>query len=151
MTITVRPATPYDASRVCRMLELAYHEQEGVYPKPDPAMTAEWVTSTIINGYVIVAEKAGRIIGSVALTNYQFPWSPRWYLSMDWVYVSTGFRKGGAFDALVKAVNAFADEKGAPIYAGVSSGKDAYMKDRMLQIKGYQYLGGQFLREPQGG
>jgi hypothetical protein len=132
------------------MLELAYHENEGLYPDPDPAMTAEWVTSTIINGFVIVAEKAGRIIGSVALTNYQFPWSPRWYLSMDWAYITRGFRGDGAFDALVKAASAFADERGAPIYAGVSSGKDSYMKDRLFQMKGYTYLGGQFLREPQG-
>jgi len=151
MTITIRPAKPYDASNICKMLEQAYTEQEGLYPEPSQAMVISWVTSTIINGYVLVAEKAGRIIGSTAVTDYQFPWSPRWFLSLDWAYVNTKFRRGGTFDGLMKPIHVLADEKDTPVYAGVSSGKDSLLKDKMLQMKGYQYLGGQFIREPQHG
>lgn len=147
MTVTIRQAKPYDASNICRLLEQAVNDHEGLYPEPDQHMAINWVVSVLTEGYVVVAEKSGRLIGSVALTNYRFPWSPKWYLYVDWIFVSRNFREGGVADALIRAMSAFADEKGAPIYAGVSSGKDPRLKDRLLKMKGYTYLGGQFIRE----
>jgi len=85
--------------------------------------------------------------GSVAVTDYCFPWSPKRYLYVDWMYVAKNFREGGVFDGLMKALHAFVDEREAPIFGGISSGRDARLKDRLLSMNGYHYLGGQFIRD----
>lgn len=144
--IIVKQAKPLDAVKIARLLYQAYDEQEGMYPEPNELMVLNWVTGLLNEGYVLIAEKENRVIGSVAVSNYRFPWSEKWYIYVDWLFISRSFREGGVFDALMKAVHAFADEKKAPIFGGVSSGKDARLKDRMMQMKGYHYLGGQFMR-----
>lgn len=144
--VTIRQAKPYDVSNLCRLLEQVWHDAEGEYPEPDQYRVINWVTSIINDGYVVVAEKSGRLVGTIALTNYQFPWSPKWYLYTDWMYVSKSFREGGVFDALLTAIHAYADERKAPIFGGIHSGKYPMLKDRLMQQRGYKYLGGQFLR-----
>ncbi len=149
MTVTIKQAKPYDVSNICRLLEQAVHDNEGLYPEPDQHMAIQWVTSILNEGYVVVAEKSGRLVGSVAVTNYRFPWSLKWYLYVDWMFVSRKFREGGVFDGLMTAIHAYADERKAPIYGGISSGRDARLKDRLMRMNHYQYLGGQFIRDLQ--
>ena len=145
--VTIRKGKPYDVSNICRLLEQANNDADGMYPDPEPHMVIQWVTSILNEGYVVVAEKSGRLIGSVAVTNYRFPWSPKWYLYVDWLFVSRNFRDGGVFDGLLTALHAYADERKAPIFGGISSGRDARLKDRLLKMRGYHYLGGQFIRD----
>lgn len=152
MTITVRRAKPFDASNLCRLLDQAYEDSGGgVYPEVDQRSMLAWVADVLSRGYVIVAEKSGRIVGSIALCDFQFPWNPRWYLSMEWFYVSPAFRENGTADALIKAAHAFADTGkpgGISILAGLTSAKHAAVKDRLMRMKGYTYMGGTFMRKP---
>jgi hypothetical protein len=71
---------------------------------------------------------------------------------LEWLYVQNKFRKGGAFEALLTATHAHADEVDAPIVAGVSAA-DArvILKDKMFQHHGYKYLGGDFIRSEASG
>jgi len=149
--ISIRVARAVDASNLYRLLE-EVHSESPQYPPVDPAMGLRWVTDTLCDGYVIVADLSGRLIGSLALTNYQFPWSRRWYLYLEWLAVYKRFRAEGAFDALMAAAHAYADELKAPILAGVSaSGKDVFIKDRLIQTRGYTYIGGSFIRSAANG
>lgn len=150
MTIKIRPAKPYDVANICRLLEQAYDDSGGIYPEVHAPSMLRWVTETLQSGYVVVAEKAGRIVGSMSLTDFQFPFSPRWYLTMDWFYVHRGFRENGTADALLSAAQAFADEGNMPIFAGLTSAKDAKLKDRLMRMKGYTYMGGTFMRLEHG-
>lgn len=143
--IKIRQAGPFDVSNLMRLLDQSI--KDNAYPDPDYHMALNWITSIINEGYVLVAEKSGRLIGTVAVTNFKFPWSQRWFLYVDWLYVSRAFREGGVFDAMMKALHAYADEKSAPIFGGVSSGTDARLKDRLMGMSGYQYVGGQFIRD----
>ena len=147
-TIKIRPAKPLDASNIARLLIEAHSESgPGAYPPVDHAIGIQWITRTLNEGYVIVADVSGRLVGTLALTNYHFPWSPKWYMYLEWLYVQKKFRKGGAFDALIKACHAYADENDAPIVAGISAAdKDVFLKDKAFQQHGYQYLGGDFIR-----
>jgi len=150
MTITVRRAKPYDVSNLCRLMDQAQQDSGGLYPDVDHGYMMNWCASTLAKGYVIVAEKSGRIIGSIALTDFQFPWNPRWYLSMEWFYVNPSFRENGTADALIKAAHAFADTGkpgGIGILAGLTSHKYAAAKDRLMRMKGYTYMGGTFMRK----
>ncbi len=144
--VKIRKAKPYDVSNLCRLLEQAVFDGEGFYPVPNEYLAINWVTSILNEGYVVVAEKAGRLIGTIAITNYHFPWSHKRYLYVDWMFVSKKFREGKVFSSLLAVIHDFADEENAPIFGGIQSGKDSQLKDRMMQMKGYHYLGGQFMR-----
>jgi len=151
--IKIRPAKPLDASNLARLLIEAHGESgPGAYPPVDHTVGIQWITRTLAEGYVLVADVSGRLVGTLALTNYQFPWSPRYYMYLEWLYVQKKFRKGGAFEALMTACHAHADELDAPIVAGISSAdKDVFLKDKSLQQHGYTYLGGDFIRSNQSG
>jgi predicted N-acetyltransferase YhbS len=150
-TVKIRPAKPLDASNIARLL-IECHDEGSAYPPVDHATGIQWITQTLIDGFVIVADVSGRLVGTLALTNYQFPWSPKWYMYLEWLYVQKKFRKGGAFEALIEATHAYADENDAPIVAGVSAAdKDVFLKDKMFELHGYQYIGGDFIRSESSG
>jgi predicted N-acetyltransferase YhbS len=150
-TIKIRPAKPLDTSNLVRLLTAA-HDEAGAYPPVDQAYGLNWITRTLTEGYVIVADVSGRLVGTLSLTNYQFPWSPKWYMYLEWLYVQRKFRKGGVFEALIQAAHAHADQMNAPILAGVSSADAKVMlKDKMFQQHGYQYIGGDFIRSEANG
>jgi len=150
-TIKIRPAKPLDASNIARLL-IECHGEGSAYPPVDQGIGIRWITRTLSEGYVLVADVSGRLVGTLALTNYQFPWSPKWYMYLEWLYVQKKFLKGGAFEALLTATHAHADEHDAPIVAGVSAA-DArvILKDKMFQHHGYKYLGGDFIRSEASG
>lgn len=145
--LKARPAQPIDTANLIRLLNEAYTDQGGVYPKADQHMLLAWVAEVLRTGYTVVIEKSGRIIGTLALIPFQYPWSPEWFLNMEWFYVQRRFRRNSAADALLLAAHAFADEKGASIVGGISSAKDATLKDRLMTMRGYTYTGGQFIRK----
>lgn len=151
MTITIRQAKPLDASNLTRLLTEA-HDEAGAYPPVDPNLGLKWITRTLTDGYVIVADVSGRLVGSLGITNYQFPWSHQWYMYLEWLYVQKKFRKAGAFIALMEACHAHADEHNAPLIAGISSAdKDVFLKDKAMQMQGYVYTGGDFIRSSRSG
>lgn len=145
-TIKIRQAKPLDTSNIARLL-IECHGEGSAYPPVDHPTGIRWITQTLTEGYVLVADVSGRLVGSLALTNYQFPWSPKWYMYLEWLYVQRKFRKGGAFEALITATHAYADEHGAPIVAGVNAADaSVFLKDKAFQQHGYQYMGGTFIR-----
>jgi hypothetical protein len=144
--VTIRQAKPLDTSNLVRLLTAA-HDEAGAYPPVDPAHGLNWITRTLTEGYVIVADVSGRLVGTLALTNYQFPWSPKWYLYLEWLFVQKKFRKGGSFEALIQACHAYADSHDAPLIAGVSSADTKVLfKDKLFKQHGYLYMGGDFIR-----
>jgi len=150
-TIKIRTAKPLDVSNLGRLL-IEAQDEAGAYPEFDQTMGLNWITRTLTSGYVLVADVSGRLVGTLALTNYQFPWSPQWYMYLEWLYVQKKFRKAGAFNALIEACHMHADEHDAPLFAGVSSAdKDVFLKDRAFQLQGYTYVGGDFIRSNASG
>jgi hypothetical protein len=149
--ISIRRVRPYDVSNIYRLLEEA-HVQTPEYPAADGFISLSWIASTLAEGYVIVADISGRLVGTLALTNYRPPWTTQWYMYLEWLYVQKKFRSYGVFDALMAAAHHYADEKKAPIWAGISAaGHDVFMKDRLLRMKGYTYIGGTFVRSASHG
>jgi GNAT superfamily N-acetyltransferase len=115
-------------------------------------MALNWITRTLTEGYVVVAEVSGRLVGTLALTNFQFPYSPQWYMQLEWLFVQKSFRSQGAFHALMKAAHAFVDERQAPLLAGVlAADADVMLKDKLFTLDGYEYMGGEFIRRARSG
>lgn len=152
-TIKIRPAKPLDVSNIARLLIEAHGEgNTSAYPPVDQTIGINWIARTLSEGYVLVADVSGRLVGTLALTNYQFPWSLKWYMYLEWLYVQKTYREGGAFEALLKATHAHVDEKDAPLLAGISSAdKDVLLKDKLFEQHGYTYLGGDFIRSEASG
>jgi len=82
-------------------------------------------------------------------------WSDDWVMQNDWTYVLKTWRDTDVADQLMKAVEAFADKsgnpatgKGLPIIIGMMTGRDTDLKDKLMERKGYQYGGGNFVRAP---
>jgi hypothetical protein len=140
-----------DSANLVRLLNEAYTDSGNVYPEIDQHRMLAWVTETLNTGYTVVIEKSGRLVGSLALTPFQFPWSREWFLNMEWFYVQRRFRRNASADALLLAAHGFADSKDASIVGGVSSAKDATLKDRLMTMRGYTYMGGNFIRKYDNG
>jgi predicted N-acetyltransferase YhbS len=149
-TVKIRRAKPLDASNLARLL-FAAHDEASAYPEVDQVYGLNWITQTLSNGFVIVADASGRVVGTLALTRFNFPWSPQVYLYLEWLFVQRKFRKGGAFEALIQAAHAFADEHKLPILAGVTSADaKVFLKDKLFKQHGYTYMGGDFVRSAHG-
>jgi hypothetical protein len=67
-------------------------------------------------------------------------------LDMEFLYIQPSFREAGLFDGLRKAVEGFADTVQLPLVFGITTGEQVATKDRMMQIAGWKYGGGNFLR-----
>ena len=152
--LKARPAKPTDAVNLFRLLTEAYTTDDGdVYPQIDEERMLRWITESLCHeyGYVVVIENIGRIVGSLALIPVQYRWSAEWFLNTEWFYVQRRYRKNASTLALLYAAHAFADEHGASIVSEVSSAKDATLKDRLMQTRGYVYMGGTFIRRSENG
>lgn len=144
-SIIIRPGRPTDAGNLVRLVSEAYTDKVSL-PEASPHRCLLWVTEVLTNGYVLVAEKSRRMVGSIAVSNYLFPWSEVPYIRVEWFCVNGKFRRGGTAEALVKALHLFADKNGAPIVAAVQSAEDTALYDRLAGMKGYTYTGGMFIR-----
>ncbi len=82
-------------------------------------------------------------------------WSEDWVMQNEWTYVLKTWRDTDVASQLLMAVEMFADTagnpatgKGLPIIIGMMTGRDTDLKDKLMERKGYQYGGGNFVRAP---
>lgn len=161
--IKIRRATGWDVVEVTRLLVRGALEQrkEIWYPKPsqNAARKVGHVLALIDQGLVIVAEQEvdARIVGAVGMAVCQDTWSDQWKLVNEWIYILPDFRDVGLDSQLLTAVEMFADDQvdpdtqeGLPVIMAMISGQDTELKDELMKRRGYQYGGGNFVREPTG-
>lgn len=153
VVLKCRQGTPFDMTNLMRLMEMAYQdgEQYETYAPVNNEKLMQWVQRVLITGHVFVVEKSGRLIGSISVTPFQFPWSDHWFMNIEWLYVVKKYRSSQVAEALFTALHRLADEQGAPITGAISSVADAEIKDRLMRMKGYTYLGGLFVRGAQHG
>jgi hypothetical protein len=148
--VVIRPGKATDAGNLVRLITEAYTDKVRPFPEANPHRCLLWVTEVLTSGYVLVAEKSRRMVGSIAVVNHRFPWSEVPFIRVEWFCVVGKFRRGATADGLVKALHLFADKNGAPITGTVHSVEDAALLDRLAKMKGYTYTGGAFIRAPAG-
>ena len=145
--IHIRKARPDDAVRVMKILREELAEADLNLPEPEDGPALIWIISVIAQGFVMVAEMSGRIVGSIGLSAQTFPWAPSaWFMGWSWFFVLKGFREGGTAVQLAKRMNALADEKGAKIVGTVMTAHQPELKDRLVKMLGFTYCGGYFAR-----
>ena len=159
--IKIRRATAWDVIEIAKLLLKGAMEQSETvwYPTPSKSHAKKIgsVLALIDKGLVVVAEQEvdGRIVAAVGMVITQADWSDDWQLMNEWIYILPEFRATDIFDNLMSAVEAWADDnrdpttgQGLAALMGVWTGDSAELKDQLMQRRGWQYAGGNFVRPP---
>ena len=159
--VKIRRATPWDVIKVAFLLKRAAKEQrEDIWYSTisiNETKQIFHILSLIDQGFVVVAETDNQkqIVAAMGMSIARDDWSDDWVMQNDWTYVLSTWRDTDVADQLIKAVERFADKsgdpatgKGLPIIIGMMTGRDTDLKDKLMERKGYQYGGGNFVRAP---
>ena len=147
-TIKVRRAEPKDIVNIAKLLKGGWRQQTLQFAPIDDACGYRWILSILEQGFVVVADLNGRIVGTASAEPYRPNWSRKWLMDMSFLYVLPSFRRDGIAEKLIQAVTNFADKHGAGLTFGIETMDKPLIKDRLLKIAGWTYAGGNFLRPP---
>jgi len=148
--IQVRRAQPKDIVNIAKLLQSGWNEQTVEYAPIDDVCGYRWILGILEEGFVVVADLDGRIVGTACANPYRPLWSLMWLIDVEFLYVLPSFRRDGIAESLMRAVEGFADKHKAALSFGLQTGDKPLVKDRMMQIAGWQYVGGNFLRAARG-
>lgn len=167
--IKIRRATAYDVVEIAKLLVHGNAEQrKDIWyqePTDDKTVQVAHVLALIDKGFVIVADmlvvvgeqETGQrgLIGAIGMAISKAVWSVDWCLCNEWTYILPDYRDGELYANMMTAVEDFADSKvhpdtgdGLPILMSNMSGRDTDTKDQLLERRGYQFGGGNFVRAP---
>jgi len=159
--VKIRRATPWDVIKIAHLLKRAAKEQgEDIWYSSlsiNETKQIFHILTIIDRGFVVIAETAEKkqIVAAMGMSLGRDSWSDDWVMQNEWTYVLKTWRDTDVADQLMKAVEMFADEsgdpatgKGLPIIIGMMTGRDTDLKDKLMERKGYQYGGGNFVRAP---
>jgi len=149
-TIQVRKAFPKDIVNICKLLTGGWKEQTVEYAPIDDLRGYSWMLGILEEGFVAVADLNGRIVGAACASPFLPPWSLQWMLDMEFLYIMPKFRGGDVSQGLIKAVEGFADKVKLPMVFSIQTGEKPLVKDRMMKMAGFTYVGGSYLRPYDG-
>ena len=141
----IREATIFDHTGILKCISEWFGESSIDYPSPTKKI-ANWVNGVITQGYCVVAEIEGQIVGTSGMSFVKFPWNDEvWIMNNEWLHVSKEYRKGGTAKKLMKMAMDFAKERKLPVTMGIINGVDTEKKKRFVQMLGWQHMGGNFI------
>jgi len=149
--LKIRAAHPLDNSNIVRLLKMAWEESRAVQVSRVNERKAQLYVAQILADErfcVRVAEISGRLVGSIALTPMQEPWSDDWFLVEEWFYVLPSFRARGTALHLLSEVEQMADQAGIPILYGVTAVQPQEIDHVFANRRGVTHMGGNFMRLP---
>lgn len=149
-TIKIRPARPDDVVNIVKLLRKGWREQVVEYAEIDDLRGYAWILGIIEEGFIAVADLSGRIVGAACASPFRPPWSLVWMADMEFLYVDPNFRDHGTTEGLLDAVTGWADKVNLSLTFTIQSGERVSTKDRMMQMAGWEYVGGNFLRPASG-
>jgi GNAT superfamily N-acetyltransferase len=148
--IKVRRAVPKDIVNIAKMLRGGWNEQTVEYAPIDDLRGFRWLLAIIEDGFIAVADLNGRIVGAACVSPFIPPWSTSWMLDMEFLYIMPTFRQVGVAQGLIQAVEGFADRVKLPMTFGIKTGEKPLVKDRLMEMAGFTYVGGNYLRPYDG-
>lgn len=147
--VIIRPACALDAVNIAKLIKHTLGADQGLLRVNDHKVV-QYVIQTIETSFVAVADMSGRLMGSLAMSPLQQPWSDDWFMSEAWFCVKPSVHTSDTAEQLLAAAEEFADSKRLPLFFRVPTDdapKLALISDR----HGFQVLGSHFLRGRQGG
>ena len=142
--VTIRPATALDAVNIAKLLKLTLGGHQDTLRVNDEK-TVKWVMSTLETAFVAVADMSGRIVGSIAMSPMQQPWSDDWFMGETWFAVKPSIHTRDTDERLLEKAEEFADWKRMPLFFKVPDG-DREKLDLLEQRHGYHFMGRSYYR-----
>ena len=159
--VKIRRATPWDVIKIAHLLKRAAKEQaEDIWYSSlsiNETKQIFHILTIIDRGFVVIAETAEQkqVVSAMGMSIVRDSRSDDWVMQNEGTNVLKTWRDTDVADQLMKAVEMFADDngdpatgKGLPIIIGMMTGRDTDLKDKLMERKGYQYGGGNFVRAP---
>jgi GNAT superfamily N-acetyltransferase len=128
--IAYRPATAMDSVNIVRLLKAQYDESAARFLAPfDEKHILRYITATLGNfdperngaAYCIVAEKDGRLLGSLALADIVLPWNPQFKVMAEcWFPVVPQYLAKGVGEKLRDYAYGMLDMAGKTAFFGTN-------------------------------
>lgn len=148
--IKVRRAEPKDIVNIAKLLKQGWNEPTVEFAPINDVCGYRWILGILEEGFAVVADLDGRIVGAALVSGYRPLWSLTWLMTVEALYILPSFRRDGIAESLITAVEGFADKHKAALTFGIQTAEKPLVKDRMMKIAGWQYVGGNFLRAARG-
>lgn len=148
--LMIRRAVPMDCVNIARALKASWEPSQAAVPaQVDDLRTVEYVTHTLKDAFVVVADLSGRLIGAMACSLMRERWSrpDDWFLADEFVIISPAWVTRGVLELLLTEVEKFSDDEDYPLMLGASL-LSAPLIPALNQRPGYSRLGAQSLRMP---
>lgn len=144
--IKIRKAVPEDMPALFPMLVRAFEEAPVKVPLPEKIPGMQWALRIMQAGVIYIAEADGIMVGSIGIEMKIFPWTANSPLLNDtWFYVTPEYRRTRVASHLLDKIKKHVHETKIPFFGGVNWGGDRVeLKDRLIQMHGFKYVGGNF-------
>lgn len=148
--VNIRPATALDASNLVRLLHAGWDEgAAAALGSFDEGRVLEYVTRTLKHCFAVVAERSGRIVGSIAIAPAHLPMIAEPVMVEAWFACVPAWREKGVPGELLFAAERLCDTHGLAFATGTNLGAPvaldvAGVKDRA----GYVPLRASLIRFP---
>jgi hypothetical protein len=117
-TIKIRRAVPEDVVNIFKQTRnRAETEKPHFLGVPDNHRGMAFILDLIQNGYVIVADLSGRIVGCLGCSVYEIPYLPKdsWVMDAEFIAFAPGFEDNGTGAALLQNLRKFVLENKVPL------------------------------------
>lgn len=109
-------------------------------PRPDPARLRGWLAGVLAGELVIIAERGGVYLGSIALELVRLPWSLELVAADLWTHARSD-RPSRACAELVKFARLWASARRAVLYVGDRGGPQTAARARLWAMLGGELAG----------
>lgn len=135
--LKIRRATPLDAVNLFKLL-VDEEQNTGTEIEFDEAARVAHILNVIATGYVAVAEKSGRLVGTIGFSAGGATYATQRVLTSEWYFLIPSLRFNGKVIAhLVNRIVAFADKHSVAVrFSGLPSELDGLLSDT-LQVRGF--------------
>lgn len=145
----IRPAGPMDSVNLVRLIKEGWKETPASQISPlNEQKLLEYVTATLRHCFCIVAEKNGRVLGTLAVAPIRMPWCESVVMAESWFCVVPRHRDGKLPGQLLRALDQFLDKQKLPAILGTQILTPASFNGMMGERKGYQHSRATFVRLP---
>lgn len=142
--INYRKATLEDVRPIRNLLLNWLKESPFNLGKPNTGKGDEYIYDIIYNHFVIVAEKEGKIIGTISLVLGDMWYTDKKFYRVDWFYVDNKKRNSRIAKKLLEYVKEYAKITRMPLILQITQGHDIDRKHQWLMRQNFEYLGGTY-------
>lgn len=143
--VIARPATAMDAKGIYDVWKMHHKHELSHLPAPNPDHAMLWITRTIVEGVVWVAEMEGRIVGSIGGKSAVWPWNQhQTFFYGEWFCFLPEYAEAGAGSWLLNKLRVMSNiEEVDMLFANISN-EATSDKERLLTAEGFTDCGGVF-------